>query len=309
MATSKVRAFIRMILRRTINQPLFYLLRYFYIPRNPKKQKWRFFGYFRVRPSDGNAFRLYNNAFRLETEIFWRGIDKVQWENETRRIWKRLCPGAQVILDIGANTGVFSMLASSYNPAASIYSFEPQPNVYEVLEKNNVANGSRCVCEQLALADKTGILPFYNTGDAAFTSRNTTHGSLNREWRQDDQVAIEVNVDRLDSYLQQHEVNRVDLMKIDVETFEPEVLRGYGSLLHLHKPVIIMEVQNTDVGRRVMDIVDAKTYRFFRIIESGGITETSNLDSDGENLNFLLVPRNRSDVFSSLEGIESKELI
>ena len=67
----------------------------------------------------GNSFKLYNNAFLLETHIFWLGIDNYQWENKTREIWCDLSTKSNTIADVGANVGIFSVLAKANNPNCS----------------------------------------------------------------------------------------------------------------------------------------------------------------------------------------------
>lgn len=258
-------------------------------------KKRTFFDKFKVRTKKRTGFWLFNNAFVLETEIFWQGFDKINWENKTREIWEELGKSYGTILDIGANTGVFSILAKASNPNASVYAFEPQPNIFEVLKKNNAINGFDIHCIPLALADQKGELPFYNTGFSTFEANNTTHGSLNKEWRTEKQASIFVNVDRLDNFLIEQNIGKVDLIKIDVETLEYEVLKGYGALLDKHRPIIILEVQNQEIGKKVANLFDRNSYGFYWIQEDKGLYPVQSLGeyTSQDHLNYLICPEEK----------------
>jgi FkbM family methyltransferase len=251
-----------------------------------------------VKTGDGRTFLLYNNAFHLENHIFWLGIENYPWERTSRKIWTILCQSAGTILDIGANSGIYSVLASVYHPGARIIAFEPQPNVYRVLQKNNAINGFSIRCELLALSDREGILPFYNYGPDTFTTENTTAGSLNRDWGKGEQSSIMVRVCRLEKYLHDQGLTMVDLMKIDVETHECEVLKGYGRMLNQHKPIIFLEIQNREIGEKIESLFPGSGYFYYRIIEGKGLGVTVKLGDSQDILNYLICPQSKQDLLN-----------
>jgi FkbM family methyltransferase len=276
-----------------IARPFYQIIR----PLQPilKLKKRTFYDKFRVKTNGGVSFWLYNNAFNLETRLFWSGFEKSDWEKKTREIWSELAKKSNVILDIGANTGVFSVLAKAYNSKAEVHAFEPQPNVFRVLEKNNTINGFDIHCHQLALSNEIGELPFYNTGYSTFEENNTTHGSLNKEWRTEHQHSITVQVERLDGVLVKNQIRKVDLIKIDVETFEFEVLIGYSDLLFNHRPIIILEIQNAEIGHNILTLFRDQNYQFFWINEEKGLIKVNQLGmlTNQENLNYLFCPEEK----------------
>ena len=178
----RLKKLFKYLLYRVIGKPVYRVVRLFYSPPESLRRRLRFIGKFRVRTAEGKKFRLYNNAFHLENHIFWLGLESYPWEQTTRRVWNRLCPVSATIFDIGANSGIYAVLAKVYNPESTVYAFEPQPNVYKVLCRNNQVNGFDIICEELALGNEEGRLPFYNYGPGTFVSENTTAGSLNRDW-------------------------------------------------------------------------------------------------------------------------------
>jgi len=284
---------LRIIWFKIIGRIVFPLIRIIYTPTEPISRKLRLIGKFRIRTKDGKNFYLFNNAFHLETNIFWLGIDNYTWEKMTRQIWIEFCKSSHIIFDIGSNSGIFAVLAKVYNPNSTVIAFEPQPNIFYVLKKNNKINGFDIHCENIALANNEGGMPFYNTGEAAFTTENTTAGSLNKDWRTENQNSIIVAVKELKNYIEENQIKGIDLIKIDVETFEYEVLSGYGKYLQIHKPVVILEVQDRTIGKNIESLFDASLYSFFNIDEDSGLIKINDLGMSEKNHNYLLCPESK----------------
>jgi FkbM family methyltransferase len=254
-------------------------------------RKMEFRGRFKTKTYDRKQFYLYNAPFYLETAIFWHGgIDNYDWELVTRRLWTHLCKQSSTIFDIGSNSGLFSVLAKVYSPNAKVTAFEPQPNVFEVLKMNNQVNGFDICCENLALSDEDGETQFYNYGHKTFSSNNTTAGSLNKSWRPKNQSSIKVSMLKLDSYILKNNLEHIDLMKIDVETFEFEVLSGYKNNIFKHQPIIILEVQDNKIADNIASFFYNEKYTYFNIDEENGLRKIEKLQTQGEHRNFLLIP-------------------
>jgi FkbM family methyltransferase len=269
------------------------LIKSLFLPSAFLRNKLRFIGKFKVKTRDGKSFYLYNNAFFLETSIFWLGINNFDWELMTRQIWVHLCQSSRTILDIGANTGIYATLAKVYSPNAVVYAFEPQPNIFNVLKKNNKLNNFDIHCEKLALSNQEGIMPFYNYGASTFTTGNTTAGSLNKDWQTGEQYSINVPVKELKTYVEANNIEKIDLIKIDVETYEYEVLSGYGKYLQAHQPIIILEIQNGVIGGEVKTLFDQALYSFFNIDEKIGLRKVEELGFSEENKNYLICPNTK----------------
>lgn len=252
------------------------------------RQRLKFKGPFILRLDSGKSVRLWNQGYFIENELFWLGGDDFDWEKSSRKVWEKSCREANTILDIGANTGLYAMLAKVYKPDAAVHAFEPQPNIFSILKKNNDLNGFDVYCHQLALSNQEGTLPFYNYGEGAFSSNNTTAGSLNQSWRPKNQSSIDVPVTTLSAFVHHHNLPQIDLIKMDVETLEPEVLEGYGALLAKHKPVILIEIQNVEIGRRIETLLDGLSYSFYNIQEGVGLREVRVLGEFEEDRNYLL---------------------
>lgn len=283
---------------KNLARPFYSLIR----PLQPifKLKKRTFFDKFPVRMADGKKFWLYNNAFHWETEFFWQGFEVINWENKSREIWAELSKNSRIIFDIGSNTGIYSVLAKTYNPKSTVFAFEPQSNIFEVLQKNNQINGFDINCIPKALSNEKGELPFYNTGDDTFSSINTTHGSLNQDWRTEKQSSVMVNVEKLEDFISENGIGKIDLIKIDVETYEPQVLKGYGEYFKIHLPFILIEIQNEEIGKEIFDIIKDMPYDSYWVNEYKGLIATETLGKYQINghWNFLLCPKNKSDRIS-----------
>ena len=268
-----------------------------YSPPIKYAKKIRFKGAFSVSTQIGNNFKLYNNAFLVETNIFWLGIDNFKWENKTREIWCDLVKKSNCIFDVGANVGIFSVQAKANNANAKVVAFEPQPNIFDVLNKNNKINGFDIVCENKAVSNKNGTIPFYNHGPNTFSDNNTTSGSLNKNWRPEDQKSIDVEVTTLKAYVEQNKIDKVDLIKIDVETLEYEVLEGFSDLLLSHKPIIILEIQSEIIGNTIQSLFINGNYVFFSINENKGLVNVDVLGQEKDN-NYLICPKSKANLLN-----------
>src|SRR5690606_20518794 len=83
--------------------------------------------------------------------LFWRGIHG-EWEAETIPVFREYARYAGIVLDIGANTGFYSLLACSVNSRAQVYAFEPVPKIFDLLRQNIEANNFGVRCEPRAVA-------------------------------------------------------------------------------------------------------------------------------------------------------------
>jgi FkbM family methyltransferase len=108
---------------------------------------------------DQQRFQVSHTGEWLENSLFWKGISG--YEPISFELWKNACRFSQTILDIGANTGLYSLIAKTVNPGTQVYAFEPLPSFNAALRKNIRLNGFDVEVVEQAVSDFIGTAEFY----------------------------------------------------------------------------------------------------------------------------------------------------
>lgn len=269
--------------RLPFKQPLFNMVKRLWQPPDHVYRHLYFKGLFTVAVSKTEQFRIQHYGYELENELFWKGIAG-GWEKVSIGLWTRLCRQASVIVDIGANTGVYSLVAKSVNPRARVFAFEPVARVFEKLEENNRLNNYDIVCLRKAVSNYTGKAVIYDTNEEHIYSV-TVNKNLHDATTTVRQSEIETV--SLREFIEKEHLTHIDLMKIDVETHEPEVLEGLGAYLEKFRPTMFVEVLNDEVGSRINELVKDLEYLYFNIDEDRGIRQENRI-GHSDYFNFLL---------------------
>ena len=177
-----------------------------------------------------------------------------------------------VIFDIGANVGQYASLVKESMPAAKLYSFEPHPESFKKLSK--VADQLGFEARHLALSDERGEARLF---DHKADDGGSEHATLFRDVievaYQDESQSWEVNVTTLDEFVTEEGVDRIHLLKIDVEGAEMKVLTGAERTLAERKiDVIQFEYTAANVVTRLFmkDYVDLlEGFSLFRMLPDG----------------------------------------
>lgn len=141
-----------------------------------------------------------------------------------------------VFLDIGANVGQHSLFMSAH--AAQVHAFEPWPVARDALSRNIAINHMGNISVHgVGLSDHDHTAIYYaptlsNRGTGSFVEG---HNLSNRE-------AGTLPLVAGDPYLAAHGIDRVDVIKLDAEGFEPQVLAGLSQTLKRCRPIVAMEL-------------------------------------------------------------------
>jgi FkbM family methyltransferase len=142
-----------------------------------------------------------------------------------------------LFVDIGANTGFYTILATGRYGYDKALSFEPNPEVYRTLEQNLKLNGlqTRVRCFNLALGEKRQVLPFCRYASHTGLSRFIESESEIKHKDREDHEIVEIETVSFDDFVTTHDINvmEIDFVKIDVEGFEYNVLKGMRRTLSL----------------------------------------------------------------------------
>lgn len=247
-----------------------------------------FRGTFTVEIDALHHFQLEHWGFMVENDLFWSGFGK-GYEATSLQVWRRLAPHARVILDVGANTGIYTLVACCVNPAATVFALEPVDRVFRRLKRNIELNGYRVMLEKLAASDTNGSAKIYDLpSDHEYTA------SLDHLMSQDCNGVIEYEVPtkRLDDVLFCAGLRTVDLVKIDVEQFEPQVLLGMYAFLSQCRPTLLIEILNDRIAREVNEITRDLGYSIFQIVEHRGLVHTGHIRAtDFDERNYLFAQK------------------
>ncbi|HEX8442040.1 MAG TPA: FkbM family methyltransferase [Allosphingosinicella sp.] len=242
-----------------------------------------FRGEFDVQVGPGASFKLMSHGFIVENELFWAGFGN-SWEAQSLRIWACLARTANCIVDIGANTGVYSLTARSVNKTAEVVSFEPVQRIYGRLNENIELNRFRIRLERKAVSDRQGVLPIYDS-----VGTHSYSASLEPDFVPENVSKSLVDVVRLDEFVAEAGLATPDLLKIDVEGHEPAVLRGMSGIFEKTRPAMLIEVLDDAVGAQLDDILQRFSYLKFGIDEQAGLRRSEKiLPMGGHNWNNLL---------------------
>ena len=190
--------------------------------------------------------------------------------NRNAQFVLELATQAEVVLDVGAHVGVFSLVAAHANPGARVFAFEPVPPTYQRLQSNVALNQLKNVrCFQSALGDQDGTTEVFHQPGMTFTA------SLSREFMhwQPSWSSSMVTVITGDKFVEENDLPRVDLMKIDTESTEPQVLAGMLKTIERDRPNIICEVLPDLTERSIENLMRPLGYSFYRITDNGLVRE------------------------------------
>ncbi len=162
---------------------------------------------------------------------------------------KLINPGSTVC-DVGANIGIITLLlAKLVGPAGRVFAFEPNPRCYDSLEAAVQQNGYTNVSvEQFALGAEAGEL------ELMFPEHNAGAGSLKRRSINNVGHSLQVPVRTLDEFVIEQKIREIHFLKIDVEGFESEVLKGGLQTLTSHRPDAILFETNEVTNGKLRDL-------------------------------------------------------
>ncbi|PIY79904.1 MAG: hypothetical protein COY81_00230 [Candidatus Pacebacteria bacterium CG_4_10_14_0_8_um_filter_43_12] len=143
-----------------------------------------------------------------------------------------------IMFDVGANIGAISLLAADKITAGKVYAFEPTPSILAQLETNINLNklGERIHTCSKAVSNSDGLLTF-------MIGKNSEVNHLAVKNNFDGSQAIQVPSVTVDTFLREEQIDRINLLKVDVEGAEMSVFQGAIHNLQNHSiEVIIFEV-------------------------------------------------------------------
>lgn len=228
---------------------------------------------FRLRPFGVMTVRYGETTFKMATnetsyvtkQLFWHGPEKFEYTP----IFARLIRHCRSFVDIGANTGYYSLLAAKTNPSILVHAFEPASGPFHFLSENVLINSlkDRIVVHPVALSNETGQVEFFEiiNPSETFASFNLSGvGGLKKTHvTQENSVRKIVQAEPFDKFYANLTSSPIDLIKIDTEGTEDLVLQGASKIIREHKPIIICETLFNKIEDKLEKIMRSHGYLFF----------------------------------------------
>lgn len=232
----------------------------------------------------------------IDFAIFLQG----GFEPATLREYEKLIKAGDTVFDIGANIGAHTLpLARLVGPSGSVAAFEPTDYAFAKLERNlslNPALKARVTPVQALLVSQNDeempeaipsswSLRAPDPDEKIHPVHKGTYQSLGNA------VAL-----RLDEWVENEKIPRVDFLKIDVDGFEIDVLKGALNTLKIFRPKIMMEFAPyvfEERGKKFSELIDLLVHSRYQAKEIGGsrIALSPNLEKTiphGGSINVLL---------------------
>lgn len=253
----------------------------------------------------GQKVRFYSNC---DDHLFSRlYYNTDSFESDELKLLFRLNKDIKTFIDVGANTGLYSILVGKLNPGIDIFAFEPHPQNFCRLKKNLELNGiTRAKLFQSAVGALSKQENFYIPANTSVTDVSSFSQEFSERMAGTSFEAIDVRTITLDNQLLRKSLSQDILVKIDVEGFELEVIKGGLSFAEKCRPLIICEIftkyfkSGSNYRRELPKVYQLEQlmrqldYQTFQIKKDGFLEKISSLNYNTANNNVLFVPSENS---------------
>ena len=149
-------------------------------------------------------------------------------ELEIIRCWERFASEATVVFDVGANAGIYSLAALGMRPDATVYAFEPTAEIAARLRETAKLNEQvNLHIEEVAVADRAGYATLRRWRGETGDNEGMNYITMDEL----DSPSERVPTISLDEFCQDRNIERVDLLKMDIQGQEHLALQGAARLL------------------------------------------------------------------------------
>jgi hypothetical protein len=198
------------------------------------------------------VFFKYVAGLKDAAQAYERGVENSLLLSTIKILQSKGITEKAIIMDVGANFGYLSMVWSQSLAAngGKVYSFEPNKKVFEILLQTvnlNETDDKVISPLNLAVGSKSGIIELHDFGNSSSTIK-------------DEKKTISsypVSIVSIDDFVQSKFIEKVDLVKIDVDGIEFDILQGARNTLISFKPVLVIETNN---DKRIIDFCQGLGY-------------------------------------------------
>lgn len=246
-----------------------------------------FKGKFSARLNGSLVCKIWSDGNMVENQIFWKGLENSH-ERLSMKIWIKVCQitEPQIIWDVGCNTGVYGLVAKRLSPNSKVLLFDPLSSAIKIAQKNFEMNRISGEFHNVALGNFSGKSAVYLENNETFAYSVTVGKNLTGSKKVS---ALEINVRRADEFIF-HKTKIPNLIKMDVETFEPEVLRGFANL-DLTNCLFLIEILSDEIGTQIQEILTPENFIYININDKIDKCRFQINLSKSDYYNFVLIPK------------------
>jgi FkbM family methyltransferase len=244
------------------------------------------------------SFKMSTNQTSYVTKLlYWRGADSFEYTI----IFKDLIKKCHVFIDVGANSGYYSLLASSLNKRIKVFSFEPAQGPLYFLKKNVSINKfeNQIEVKATALSSQKSEILFYEVNNPKYGYLKHNLGGVGSLEKDIKKKAHKVETIKLDQFVQEKKIAKIDLIKLDTEGTEDFILKGSIESIRRFQPIIICELLYNKIEGELETIFKNENYLFF-LHSNGRLIPTATLrrtEDDGIRDGFF-VPSSKIELVS-----------
>jgi FkbM family methyltransferase len=189
----------------------------------------------RIAAAEGSRF-FCNRENLIERSVLEDGV----WERVETAMVKAQLRAGMVTLDVGANIGYFTFLmARAVGASGHVHAFEPTTYAYRRMLRNRSLNPD---LPDNSTLNQLGLLAQPSTRvealEARFSSTIPAHSEPEL-----------VHFTTIDAYVERHALTRLDFVKIDVDGYDAQVVRGAQHALRRWKPVLLVELNHVCLAK------------------------------------------------------------
>lgn len=228
--------------------------------------------------------------YRLDISDYQEWLVYFYHENDSSNHILKHIDGAEIIFDIGGNIGQTALNIAKYKAEkkqpAQIISFEPYNENYEKFKYNLQLNKTikNISIENIALGSTTNTIKIFKE---CVTNSGGNRVVYNEE--ENTEGIEETPQITLDNYVYEKGLSKIDLIKIDVEGYELEVLKGATSTLQKLRPVLLLEFDSLNLkkqgssAKELLNFLKSIDYNYKDVntgLQGVDISETGNIHTD-----------------------------
>lgn len=195
----------------------------------------------------------------------WEKEFDIELEELEFQILQKILPQNAVAFDIGANRGEASYYFVKVTHCAKVYAFEPQKRMFTVLSAA-VENMPQVIPFRIAFSDKAESKKIFIPirGATAYSQMASFEATSDKQGVH--MVEETVETERLDDFVRDQKIEKIDFIKCDTEGHELSVFRGAEETLQKMRPLVITEIyphKEAEHKEAVLDLFQQNRYTLF----------------------------------------------